>query len=101
LGKKLAVLAAPRPRRLALQTTAHSAQPHSAQRTAAQRTAHSAQRTAHSKGPAKSTKKGWGQIFFSIFFFIVFLNSRHRETPKNVIKKIEKKSVLDFWSNFL
>jgi hypothetical protein len=40
-------------------------------------------------------------IFFSIFF-IVLLNSPHRETPKNVIKKkIEKKSVLDFWSNFL
>ena len=28
------------------------------------------------------------------------MNSPHRETPKNVIKKIEKKSVLDFWSNF-
>jgi hypothetical protein len=26
-------------------------------------------------------------------FFIVFLNSPHRETPKNVIKKNKKKSV--------
>jgi hypothetical protein len=37
-----------------------------------------------------------GQIFFRDFF-VVFFNSPHRETPKNVIKKIEKTSVLDFF----
>jgi hypothetical protein len=71
-------------------------------------------RSNRAKGPAKkkigdprggwvgqSTKKGWGQICFFDIFLIVFLNSRHRETPKNVIKKNRKKSVLDFWSNFL
>jgi hypothetical protein len=46
-------------------------------------------------------EKGLGSDLFFRYFFIVFLNSPHRETPKNVIKKIEKKSVLDFWSNFL
>jgi hypothetical protein len=49
-------------------------------------------------GGQKSTRVG--QIF-SRDFFIMFLNSPHRETPKNVIKKIEKKSVLDFLSIFL
>jgi hypothetical protein len=46
----------------------------------------------------RKTKKGWGQIFFPRYFliFVVFLNSLHREAPKNAIKKIEKKSVLDF-----
>jgi hypothetical protein len=48
-------------------------------------------------GGQKSTRIG--QIFFRDFF-IVFLNSPHRETPKNVIKKIEKKSVLDFFVVF-
>jgi hypothetical protein len=58
------------------------------------------------KGPAKKNvgdplEKGQGSDLFFRYFFIVFLNSPHRETLKNVIKKIEKKSVLDFWSNFL
>ena len=48
-------------------------------------------------GGQKSTRAG--QIFFRDFF-IVFLNSPHRETPKNVIKKIDKKSVLDFFVDF-
>jgi hypothetical protein len=45
-------------------------------------------------------KKGPGSDLFSIFF-VVFLNSPHRETPKNVIKKIDKKSVWDFVTIFL
>jgi hypothetical protein len=48
----------------------------------------------------QSTKKGWGQICFFDIFLIAFLNSPHRETPKNV-KQNRRKSVLDFWSNFL
>jgi hypothetical protein len=48
-------------------------------------------------GGQKSTRVG--QIFFRDFF-IVFLNSPHRETPKNVIKKIEKQSVWDFFVDF-
>jgi hypothetical protein len=36
---------------------------------------------------------GWG-LFFR-YFFIVFLNSPHRETPKNVIKIFSRKS--RFW----
>jgi hypothetical protein len=39
--------------------------------------------------------------FFFRYCFIVLLNSPYRETPKNVIKKIEEKLVLDFWSNLL
>jgi hypothetical protein len=40
--------------------------------------------------------KGMGSnIVFSIFF-IMFLNSPHRETPKNVIKKIEQKAKIGF-----
>jgi hypothetical protein len=35
-------------------------------------------------------KKGLGSDFLFRFFFIVFLNSPHRETPKNVIKQIRK-----------
>jgi hypothetical protein len=35
---------------------------------------------------------------FFYIFSVVFLNSPHRETPKYVDKKIEKKSVLDFLS---
>jgi hypothetical protein len=47
-------------------------------------------------------EKGMGSgLFFSIFVVVVFLNFPHRETPKNVIKKIEKILVLDFWSNVL
>jgi len=38
--------------------------------------------------------------FFWGDFLIVFLNSPHRETPKNVIKKIEKKLVWDFVVDF-
>jgi hypothetical protein len=45
----------------------------------------------------QSTKKDWGQIYFFDIYFIVFLNSPHRETPKNVLICFEKKSVLDFW----
>jgi hypothetical protein len=59
------------------------------------------------KNPGTPVVGGWvrGQrrtrvSFFPDFFKIVFLNSPHRETPKNVINKIEKKSVLDFWSIF-
>ena len=48
------------------------------------------------RGPKKY--QGWSDFFRD--FFIVFLNSPHRETPKNVIKKIEKKSVLDFFVDF-
>jgi hypothetical protein len=46
-------------------------------------------------------KKGPGQIYFLWYFFMAFLNSPHRETPKNVIKKIAKQSVLDFPPIFL
>jgi hypothetical protein len=42
--------------------------------------------------------QGWSDFWGD--FFIVFLNSPHRETPKNVIKKIEKQSVLDFFVDF-
>jgi hypothetical protein len=48
-------------------------------------------------GGQKGTKAG---RFFSIFF-VVFLNSPHREMPKKRDKKIEKKSVLGFLSIFL
>jgi hypothetical protein len=47
------------------------------------------------------SKKRDGVRFIFLIFFIVFLNSPHRETPKNVIKQNQEKSVLDFWSNFL
>jgi hypothetical protein len=50
-------------------------------------------------------KKGPGSDFPPIFFVVVFLNSPHRETPKNVIKQNRgargKKQVLDFLSIFL
>jgi hypothetical protein len=48
-------------------------------------------------GGQKSTRAG--QFFFRDFL-IVFLNSPRRETAKNVIKKIEKKSGLDFLVDF-
>jgi hypothetical protein len=48
-------------------------------------------------GGQKSTRVG--QIFLREFFIVV-LNSPRRETPKNVINKIEKKSVLDFFVDF-
>jgi hypothetical protein len=43
--------------------------------------------------------QGWSDFF--VRFFIVFFNTPHRETPKNVMKRIEKKTVLDFLSIFL
>jgi hypothetical protein len=43
-------------------------------------------------------KKDQGQIFFDIF--IVFLNSPHRETPKNVIKKNREKIGFGFLVEF-
>jgi hypothetical protein len=42
--------------------------------------------------------QGWSDFFSR--FFIVFLNSPHREKPKNVINKFEKKSVLGFLVDF-
>jgi hypothetical protein len=68
------------------------------------------------KGPAKKRESvtpvvgGWVRVrkrvgvgfIFPIFFLIVFLNSAHRETPKNVIKRIQgkKKSVFGFLVEF-
>jgi hypothetical protein len=49
---------------------------------------------------SKFLSKFWGKFSTRTFcqnIFIVFFNSPCRETPKNVIKKIEKKSGLDFW----
>jgi hypothetical protein len=43
----------------------------------------------------RSTKKDKGGIYFFDIFVIVFLNSPHRETPKNVIKIFSRKS--RFW----
>jgi hypothetical protein len=40
-------------------------------------------------------EKGPGSDLFFRYFFIVFLNSPHRETPKNVINKNSRKS--RFW----
>jgi hypothetical protein len=43
-------------------------------------------------------------IFISPIFFVVFLNSSHRETPKHVMKENREKNgllVLDFFSIFL
>jgi hypothetical protein len=39
-------------------------------------------------------------IYFPDIFLMVFLNSPHRETPKNVIKKIEKKIGFGFLVDF-
>jgi hypothetical protein len=44
-------------------------------------------------------KKDWGQIVLKRFF-IVFLNSPHRQPPKNVIKKVEKKIGFGLLVNF-
>jgi hypothetical protein len=66
-----------------------------------------ARRTGSDKGPSKKSRRTltWlvgssnaqkvraGQILLS--FFVVFLNSPHRETPKNGKKQIEKNTVLD------
>jgi hypothetical protein len=49
---------------------------------------------------SSEAKKVPGLVSFFGEIFIVFLNSPHRETPKNVIKKIEKKSGLGFLSIF-
>jgi hypothetical protein len=47
-------------------------------------------------------KKGLGSdLFFSIFFYRVFELPLPRNAQKRDKKKIEKKSVLDFWSNVL
>jgi hypothetical protein len=48
----------------------------------------------------KRTKVGF---FFRDLFFIVFFTSPHRETPKNVIKKVlELEAVgFGFWAEFL
>jgi hypothetical protein len=75
---------------------------------------HHAGAFAFAKGPAKkkvgdprggwvgqSTKKDWGQIYFFDIFLIVFLNSPHQETPKNVIKKIREKVIFGFLVEFL
>jgi hypothetical protein len=63
------------------------------------------------KGPSKTkvtgldvvgsseAKKVPGLVRFFSRCFIVFLNCPRRETPKNVIKEIEKKSVLDFFGD--
>jgi hypothetical protein len=48
-------------------------------------------------GGQKSTRVG--QIFLGDFF-IVFLNSPHRETPKNVIKQNREKIGLGFFCRF-
>jgi hypothetical protein len=49
-------------------------------------------------GGQKSTRVG--QICFRVFF-IVFLNSPHRETPKNVIKKNQEKIGFGFFCRFI
>jgi hypothetical protein len=49
-------------------------------------------------GQARGQKdQGW--IYFFDIFFMAFLTSPHRETPKNVITK-SKKTVLDFCQFF-
>jgi hypothetical protein len=45
-------------------------------------------------------EKGLGSDFFFSIFFIVFLNSPHRETPKNVIKQIREKVGFRFLVDF-
>jgi hypothetical protein len=66
------------------------------------------------KGPAKKKSVtpvvgGWVRVrkmtrvrfIFSIFFYRVFELPSSRNAQKRDLKKIEKKSVLDFWSIFL
>jgi hypothetical protein len=48
----------------------------------------------------QSTKERDGVRFFSDIFLIVFLNSPHRETPKNVIKKNREKIGFRFLVDF-
>jgi hypothetical protein len=43
--------------------------------------------------------QGWSD--FCVRFFIVFLNSPHRETPKNVINKNREKVGFGFFVDFL
>jgi hypothetical protein len=45
-------------------------------------------------------KKGPGSDLFFGYFFIVFLNSPHRETPKNVIQKNRKQIGFGFFIEF-
>jgi hypothetical protein len=46
-------------------------------------------------------KKYQGWSGFCVSFFIVFLNSPHRETPKNVIKNNYEKIGFGFFVDFL
>jgi hypothetical protein len=50
-------------------------------------------------GRGSEAKKGPASDLF-VHFFMVFLNSPHRETPKNVINKIEKKIGFGFFVDF-
>jgi hypothetical protein len=72
------------------------------------------QRSLYGKGPAnkktgdprggwvgQSTKKDWGQIYFFDNFYRVFELPSSRNAQKRDKRKFEKKSVLDFLSNFL
>jgi hypothetical protein len=53
-------------------------------------------------GGGSKYEKGLGSDLFFRYLFTLFLNSPHRETPqKRDENKVEKKSVLDFWSSFL
>jgi hypothetical protein len=45
-------------------------------------------------------EKGLGPDFFFRLFFVVFLNSPHRETPKNVIKQFREKVGFGFLIEF-
>jgi hypothetical protein len=49
----------------------------------------------------QSTKKDQGQIYFFNIFYRVFELPSSRNAQKRDKKEFEKKSVLDFWSNFL
>jgi hypothetical protein len=52
-------------------------------------------------GWVKVRKRTRVRFFFSIFFYRVFELPSSRNAQKRDKKKLEKKSVLDFWSNFL
>ena len=52
-------------------------------------------------GWVKVRKRTRVRFIFSIFFYRVFELPSSRNAQKRDKKKIEKKSVLDFWSNFL
>jgi hypothetical protein len=51
-------------------------------------------------GQWSEAKKGPGSDLFFSIFFIVFLNSPHRETPKNVINKNREKIGFGFLVEF-